>query len=158
MRSRFVNNTGTHEIVGTVAYDPTDSHNLLFTPISTTLPINTLDPVNAIIDPMTVAVDSNILTPVTGTRYLILNPIGHTNTDSAPAWAGAGDPLIANANDIIEWNGSSWSIIFGAASVSTVVYITNLKTGIQYKWDGEVWTKSFDGEYRAGYYLGAGME
>ena len=32
------------------------------------------------------------------------------------------------------------------------LYFTNLKTGIQYRWTGSEWLKSFEGDYRAGYW------
>jgi hypothetical protein len=32
------------------------------------------------------------------------------------------------------------------------LYFTNLTTGIQYRWSGEDWLKSFEGEYRSGYW------
>ena len=54
------------------------------------------------------------------------------------------------ANSIIEWNGSRWVSVFDPDEVTTNVYITNLRTGIQYKWDGVQWLKSFEGEYLPG--------
>jgi hypothetical protein len=149
-RLKFEAQDGTHEIVGTVAYDPTDNTNLLFTPMSDTLPANTLNAVTAIIDPYTVTVDSNILTPAIGTRYLILNPIGDVNTDPAVAWRGAeGTNLIANANDIIEWNGTYWVVSFDS-SEPAIQYVSNLTTLVQYRWTGESWVKSYEGLYRSG--------
>ena len=150
VRLKFEHVDGPHEIVGTVAYDPTDSANLLFTPIASTLPANTIDPVNAIIDPRTVTVDSGILSPAVGTRYLILNTIGADGTEDAPAWAGAaGTTLLANANDIIEWNGAFWTVALDSAT-SSIQYVTNLKTSVQYMWNGMSWIKSYEGLYRAG--------
>lgn len=153
IRLEFDHQDTRHEIVGTVAYDPTDSNNLLFTPISQTLPSNTLPAVNAIIDPVNVSVDNyNLLQPVAGTRYLILNPIGEVSTIPAVAWAGArGTNLIARANDIIEYNGSYWTVSFDSREPS-VQYVTNLKpsTPVQYKWTGEQWVKSYEGLYRPG--------
>jgi T4-like virus Myoviridae tail sheath stabiliser len=141
---------GTHEIVGTVAYDPTDDTQLLFTPFENTLPANTLPAVNAIIDPQNVAVDSNILNPAVGTRYLILNAIGDVNSLPAAAWAGAvGTNLIANANDIIEWNGSYWTVSFDSKQ-SGVQYVSNINTTTQYRWTGQEWTKSYEGLYQSG--------
>jgi hypothetical protein len=141
---------GPHEIVGIVAYDPTDDTRLLFTPDVATLPANTLDPVNAIIDPRNVTVDSSILNPPVGTRYLILNSIGDINTESPIAWAGAqGTNLIARANDIIEWNGSYWTVAFDSRD-SEVEYVSNLYTTIQYRWNGEQWVKSYEGLYTSG--------
>ena len=150
VRLRFEYPDGVHEIVGTVAFDPTDDTNLLFTPIPGTLPANTLPAVNAIIDPQTVTVNSDILTPNPGTRYLILNPIGDVNTLPAPAWTGAeGTNLLANANDIIQWNGSYWTVVFDSRN-SGVEYVTNANTMIQYRWTGEEWIKSYEGLYRSG--------
>ena len=141
---------GTHEIVGTVAYDPIDDTQLLFTPFEATLPANTLAAVDAIIDPFNVTVDSAILSPDVGTRYLILNPIGSPTSESAPAWAGAaGTNLVANANDIIEWNGSYWTVSFDSVR-SGVQYVSNLTTTVQYRWTGQQWTKSYEGMYNSG--------
>jgi hypothetical protein len=153
VRLRFEHTDGPHEIVGTVAFDPTDPTSLLFTPVPATLPANTLTPVNAIIDPMSVTVDSNILTPATGTRYLILNPIGNANTGSAAAWAGElGTNLIAQTNDIIQWTGSYWTVAFESQTTPAVQYITNLTTGVQYQWTGESWVKSYEGFYSSGFW------
>jgi len=141
---------GAHEIVGTVAYNPSNPTQLLYTPDSATLPANTLPAVTAIIDPYTVAVNSTLLNPTTGTRYLILNPIGDANSDSAVAWAGApGTQLIARANDIIEWNGTYWTVSFDSVNTQ-VEYVTNLNTTTQYCWTGSTWVKSYQGVYKAG--------
>jgi hypothetical protein len=150
VRLRFNHKDGAHEIVGTVAYDPTDPANLLFTPIAPTLPANTLPAVTAIIDPQNVKVNDSILNPAVNTRYLILNAIGDANSESAIAWAGtAGTNLIANANDIIQWNGSYWTVVFDSRS-SDIEYVTNLTTTVQYVWDGSSWSKSYEGLYKAG--------
>jgi len=151
MRLRFPYPNGPHEIAGTVAYNPTDDTQLLFTPFIQTLPANTLTPVNAIIDPYNVTVSNDILTPTTGTRYLILNPIGDANSESAVAWAGsaAGNTLVANANDIIEWNGTYWHVVFDSHE-ATVQYVSNLNTTVQYRWSGTEWVKSYEGLYEAG--------
>ena len=150
VRLQFTHTDGQHEIVGTVAYDPTDVFSLLFTPISSTLPTNTLTAVNAIIDPMNVTVNSNILSPATGTRYLILNPIGDPNSPPAAAWAGSsGTNLIAKANDIIEWNGSYWTVAFDS-SEPAIQYVQNLTTMVQYQWTGGQWVKSYEGVYQPG--------
>jgi hypothetical protein len=141
---------GSHEIAGTVAYNPTDDTQLLFTPFEATLPANTLPPVNAIIDPRNVVVGNNILNPSIGTRYLILGDIGSVNSESAVAWAGApGTNLIAKANDIIEWNGSYWTVAFDSREPA-VQYVSNLNTTIQYRWTGDAWVKSYEGLYGSG--------
>lgn len=152
VRLTFDSPTGTHEIVGHVAYDPTDNYNLLFTPVASTLPTNTLPATTAIIDPYTVKVDSNLLNPTVGTRYLILNPIGDANSESAVAWAGApGTNLIANANDIIEYSANGyWVVSFDSQNTPSTEYVTNLNTTVQYRWTGESWVKSYEGLYTSG--------
>jgi hypothetical protein len=150
VRLSFQHTDGSHEIVGTVAYNPTNDTQLLYTPDQQTLPANTLDPVDAIIDPYNVTVDSDILNPGVGTRYLILNPIGNSTSTSSAAWEGAeGTNLIANANDIIEWNGTYWNVVFDSRD-TTVQYISNLTTTVQYQWTGHAWVKSYEGLYQSG--------
>jgi T4-like virus Myoviridae tail sheath stabiliser len=150
VRLTFAYPDGPHEIAGTVAYNPTDDTQLLFTPFEATLPANTLTAVDAIIDPRNVDVDSMLLSPAAGTRYLILDNIGQANAESAVAWAGPpGTDLIARANDIIEYNGSYWTVSFDSREPA-VQYVTNINTTIQYRWTGEAWVKSYEGFYGSG--------
>ena len=68
----------------------------------------------------------------------------------AKAWLGDGKYLIANANDIVEYDGQTWNVVFDASEVKTVQYVTNLNTNIQYKWTGKEWVKSWEGYYPEG--------
>lgn len=61
------------------------------------------------------------------------------------------DPVIL-ANSIIEWNGTEWIEIWNPATDEVPTYIQNMRTGIQYRWDGDQWLKSFEGEYAPGYW------
>ena len=138
---------GTAEIVGTVAFHPSDPHKLLWTVESDTVPTNDLPAVTKIINPLRSAPDAGLATAAQGQRYLILNAIGDaSNTDGPDAW---GD-LVAGANDIVEYNGTKWQVAFDSSSDSGVHYMTNTNTGLQYKWTGTEWVKSYEGEYRAG--------
>ena len=90
---------------------------------------------------------------VTGQRYLLVEDIGALqNDDGADAWkADDGSDLIARANDIIEWQDDHWEVIFDSQSADDkLIYQTNLRTLVQYKWDGVQWSKSFEGDYQAG--------
>ena len=62
-----------------------------------------------------------------------------------------GQILVANPNDIIQYDGSQWVISFSSASspVNTQ-YVTNIITEIQYKWTSHHWVKSFQGLYPGG--------
>jgi len=140
------------EIVGTGAVDISNEAVMLVNWDPDTFPTNTIidgrGTIDAIVNPLTY----NPSNAVSGVRYLILESIGSIiNQDGAAGWKQSnGNDFVALENDIITWDGNNWSVIFPAKTVSDVVYVTNLKTNIQYKWDGEYWTKSFDGEYMSG--------
>lgn len=150
---RLTQDDETTEIVGTVSYHPTDETLLIFNPDIDTLPTNTLNPIDAIIDPSKTIVD-DVLNPAAGTRYLILKSIGSWNNDpgnGSIAWRGAdGMDLVANANDIIEYNGDHWVISFDSRQSNAIQYVSNLTTGTQYKWNLNQWVKSWEGEYKNG--------
>ena len=138
---------GSAEIIGTVAFHPSDPHRLLFTVQSDTIPTNDLPAITKIINPLRNAPDAGLATAAQGQRYLILNAIGNaSNTDGPDAWGS----LVAEANDIIEYNGNDWQVAFDSSSEQGVHYLTNSNTSIQYKYTGSEWVKSYEGEYRAG--------
>ena len=137
--------TGT-ELIGLIMYHPTDPTVLLFDPIEDTMPSNTVTAIDAVINPVNVVVDSALLNPVAGTRYLLTDDVGsETNLHGSEVW---GD-LVAYSNDIIEYNGT-WQVVFDSAAESNVQYITNTNTGVQYRWNGAEWVKSVEGVYRGG--------
>ena len=140
------------EIVGTVAYNPVDDTVLLWTPDIDTLPSNTLAPINAIIDPYSSRPNRDLQDLVNGTRYLLVNdyisPDGEQPTYN---WNGADDtPLEAYANDIIQYNGQHWIVSFDSRNTPEVNYVTNMTTGVQYRWSSTTWSKSYEGFYEAG--------
>ena len=151
---RLLQTDGYTEIVGTVSYHPTDDTLLIFNADVDTYPTNTLQAINAIIDPTKVTVDASITSPSVNTRYLILNDIGsfdNASGDGAVAWRGAdGQNLVAHANDIIQYNGSHWAVSFDSRTDTTLQYVSNLTTGTQYKWNLNQWIKSWEGEYKNG--------
>jgi hypothetical protein len=117
------------------------------------VPQNTLEPIDAIINPLISGPGSGLPSPVTGTRYLLTESTGDWDNYGNPnAWIGASDqPLIAQANDIIEYaQEGRWRIVFLAANETTVQYVTNITTGIQYEWTGASWIKSYQGVYPGG--------
>ena len=90
-----------------------------------------------------------------GVRLLLLGAIGNSNNaDGADAWKNADNSdFVADANDIVEWDGSKWTVIWAASEnvdPAEYTYITNLKTSIQYFWNGEEWLLSYQGEYAKG--------
>jgi hypothetical protein len=143
-----------NEIVAYISLDPMDETKMVLNFDTDTIPSNTIingrGSVNAVINPETF----NPKFPVNGTRYLILGSININPHYSMPdfsgpvAWKNANSTdFQANENDIIEWNGAEWIVIFNSNSTNAVTYITNTYTGIQYKWASSAWSKSFEGIY-----------
>lgn len=130
------------EIVGTVAQHPTDPGVLLFTVDQDTIPQNSMPPVNAIIDPLRTTPGDGLPAAAVGQRYLVLKDL---SGDQA-SWSG----IPATANDILSYNGTSWQVSWSSTGITKTEYVTNLTTGIQYKWTGIQWQKSYEGEYPAG--------
>ena len=135
-----------NEIIGTIATTTLDDTILLYSIDDDTIPANTLTAVKKIINPATF--DPG--TPVNGDRYLIIDDVGDSTASAQSATWGA---LIANVGDIIEYNSTSskWLKVFDASDPdSTQHYVTNLNTGIQYRFNGTEWVKSYEGVYTQG--------
>lgn len=120
---------------------------------------------DAIIDPQKVYPGHGMKNVVAGDRFLIIEDIGagtekdingqfiiSTNQDGPDAWKStSGTDFVAKANDIIEWDGNQWNVIFEAAQESnTHIYQTNIYSGVQYAWNGVYWAKAFEGVYKSG--------
>jgi hypothetical protein len=138
------------DIVGTIVPDPTDDRLLIYDIDVDTLPQNTLSPVNSVVNPLISGPNAGLPGPVNGVRYLLVESVGSEGSPTV-AWGA----LIANANDIVEYDAdsASWYVSFDSQVSTTVEYVTNLTTSIQYRYtpDG-VWMKSYEGWYAQGDY------
>jgi hypothetical protein len=135
------------QIIGTVSYDPTDDRFLLIDIDEDTVPQNTLLPVNAVINPLTAGPGVGLPTAAAGQRYLLVDDIGSlTNQDSAAAWGR----IAARAGDIIEYDGTQWLVVFDNETNTNTQFVTNITTGLQYRWTPQGWVKSYEGLYPAG--------
>lgn len=146
-----------NEIVAYISLDPLDENRMALNFDADTIPSNTIisgrGTVDAIINPETYNPSSKVV----GTRFLILEDINVNSRtvepgyDGPDAWKNAdSSDFQASANDIIEWDGTQWNILFNSAEVTDVTYITNSYTGVQYKWSEGSWSKSFEGIYESG--------
>ena len=115
--------------------------------------------IDYIVDPQKTSPDE-FLSDSSVARILILSDIGHeTNKQGAMAWKDVhGNDLIAEENDILEWDGEAWHIIYDASEhlatytneIYPIIFVSNLKTNIQYKFSNDEWLLSIDGEYPPG--------
>jgi len=155
-----------NEIVGYISLNPTDDSIMAITFDEDTVAMNTLisdavgqlprGTVDAIVNPETFnprpyLPNGALGWPATDARYLILEDVASTAADGPEAWKNEdASDFVGRANDIIQWDGAKWNVIFDSASVQDLTYITNARTGVQYMWDGESWMKSVEGIYTAG--------
>jgi len=95
-------------------------------------------------------------TTAAGGIYVVPSPLvspangpikGYTNRASS-AWGS----LVASESDIIQYNSitSKWNVDFDSSNVTNVQYSTNDTNGVQFKWTGTQWQKSWEGEYEPG--------
>jgi len=140
------------QVVGHISYDPTDDRYMLFSVDTATVPSNTLAPVDAVIDPLRNGPGAGLITATAGQRYLFTESTGTFNQGYAEAWAGIDEsPLVARANDIVEYDGIRWRVSFDStSSPDNIQYVTNITTEIQYEWNGLGWIKSYQGLYPGG--------
>jgi hypothetical protein len=140
------------DVIGTVTYDPSDDRFLLWNVNIDTVPANTLLPVEAVINPLASGPGAGLPDAVEGTRYLLTESTGSWSGTFADAWAGdQGQPMVANANDIVEYDGYRWMVAFDStSSPANDQYVTNITTELQYRWTGEAWVKSYQGLYKGG--------
>ena len=156
---RLSRNDWQYDIIGKIAVNPTDETEVMVDWDEDTLPTDTVIPsslgnrskIDYIIDPT--KSNPQDLGLSGNPRILLLGSIGDTiNSDGADAWKNLDNTdFVASENDIVEWDGANWNIVFDADSNShDTVYTTNLNTGVQYKFDNGEWILSFEGEYPNG--------
>jgi hypothetical protein len=144
----FLTQPNGNEVIGTVALNPVNETRLSITFDKDTYNTNTViagparnsanwGTVDAIVNPETY----NHGTPLEGQRVLLLNDI----PENTIAW----NSFTAPANSIVEFDGTIWSRL---ALPDGVVYTTNIRTGVQYKYEDSEWTRAFEGDYSKGYW------
>ena len=152
---------------GTVTINPLDETQLTVNWDEDTFPTNTTlttpsgrgnpGSVDFIVNPGTF---NPATAKIAGLRLLLLGAINTSSSvgvagyDGPDAWKNSDDTdFVAGEHDVVEWDGTQWHVVFDASAnttPSTITYITNLNTGVQYKWNGTEWLLSFEGEYRKG--------
>jgi hypothetical protein len=134
-----------NEVIGTVTANPLSETSLIFNIDKETLPSTTLTAVDKIIDPRdSYPGDGTLAAASVDQRYLITEDISATGY---PNWN-----VDASANDIIQYNGSKWIVVFDSSANTTEQQIINTFTTSQYKWADGIWISSYEGEYNPGFW------
>ena len=80
---------------------------------------------------------------------MIVEDIGsESNTEPSLAWGN----VVAHANDIIEYDGLNWLVSFDSTLPTSPQFVTNLRTGVQYRYADGIWMKAYEGWYDEGDY------
>lgn len=133
------------DISGWISEHPVDQNRIIWTVDPQSRPNMTLQPINAIIDPQSKGPNNGLPPAQIGQRYLLLNTISNTST----SWGS----VTANENDIIEFTGSGWTVVFNnATNPNTIEYVINLFTGKIYTWHAGEWSLWIENMYTPGYW------
>jgi|TARA_B100001094_G_scaffold328313_1_gene388440 hypothetical protein len=156
-RIYLTSNDNTKTVTGTFALNPLDEGSIAIDFDTDSFPSDDIissalgdrTSIDYIIDPLNYDPTS---IKTSGLRILLLDDIGGASaTQVSSAWANDnGTGLVASANDIVEWDGSKWNIIFDASTITSTTYVTNLNTQVQYRFKNNEWLLSIDGDYPVG--------
>ena len=135
-----------NDIIGRLYEHPSDPQKLTVDIDQTTLPTNTLQPIDGVINgKINYPGDGTVPAPMTGTRYLLL--------DSIPVSSNWNGLSTANKYDIVEYNGNIWTVSFDSqANLANTHYAINLSTDDQLEWKDGEWVNSYEAVYNAGFW------
>lgn len=120
----------THDVKGTIEPHPLDNNLLIWSVDASTWPTATLNAIQAIINPQQSWPGLSLPPAQVGQRYLLADDMPSLN----PAWG----PCAALANDVIEFDGTSWVTVF-ASSQHTQAFVQNQFSLKWYKFDAHNW-------------------
>ncbi len=111
-----------------------------------TLPADTISMVNGVINPQRSRPGAGSLpTAAAGQRYLLTDR-------TIPFAGGPWGMLEADANDIIEYNGTNWVVSFDASAVNASEYTTNANTMKKLYYTGSAWVVAIEGIFNQGFW------
>lgn len=133
------------DIVGWMSLHPIDQNRIIWKIDPQSLPGMTLSPINAIIDPLSKGPGEGLPVAAIGQRYLLTTK----PAEQSLLWG----TLEADVNDIIEFTGTSWEVVFNATQeTNSTHYLTNLFSGKIYKWANGEWFVYVEPKYHKGYW------
>jgi hypothetical protein len=115
---------------GTIQLHPTDQNLLIWQVDPATWPAASLAPIQAIINPQQTWPSNNLPPAQVGQRYLLIDDMSITSA----AW---GD-VQALANDVIEFDGAAWTVIFDHTT-HTQAFVKNQFSGKWYQYESGYW-------------------
>ncbi len=144
IRLKLGSNVDTNEIILKVSAVENNQNILSYSLDASTLPNDTITMINGIIDPeRSHPGNGNIPSAAIGQRYLLTN---------SPVQNGFWGTVVADENDIIEYNGSDWIVSFDASAANTSAYTTNANTMKKLYFTGTEWVLAVEGTFDQGWW------
>lgn len=145
------------DIIGGIEQDSMNQNVLIFTPDIDTLPATTILPIATIIDPTEVWPGNGLPAATAGQRYLLTSANSAGEEPAIPLGVSTspwGSSIVAYPNDIIEFNGVTWTVIFDSKNSSGLNYVINTTNSSQYTFDSttQEWAYTYYGIYAPGYW------
>jgi len=143
------------DIIGGIVQDPVRENVLIFTPDVDTLPANTIPAIIDIIDPIEMFPGNGLPLAIAGQRYLLTSRDSAGEEPAIPPGVSIspwGANIVAYPNDVIEFNGIDWKVIFDSKNSPGHNYLVNNSNNTQYTFDGVNWSYTYFGEYSPGFW------
>lgn len=145
-----------NDILGEISLDPNRKNVLQFNIIEDTLPPTVpFGTIDNVIDPQEVWPGNGLPPASPGQRYLLIGNLTNGEEGAIPENTTGRNPwgyLNANENDIIEYNGGSWMVIFDSSTENDNQFVINASNGNHYRFKNNSWTFTYLGKYDPGYW------
>lgn len=141
-------NTG--DIFGTVTLTDTP-YIAKFKVIADTVPSSTMQPFDAVVDPQSQWPGKGLPIAVVGQRYLITGPLTNGEESATTQYTNPWGNLVAFENDIIQFTGVNWAVVFDSRT-GTTERVINKSNGVHYIFSDGEWKTLYLGIYGAGYW------
>ena len=135
------------DYVGRIRYH-TEPNKLVWTVDLETIPQDTIDSFDAVINPLRNLPGEELPIPQIGQRYLVTEEVSN-NADSA-IWSN----ILIQPNDIIEFDGTNWIVSFDSNAESSVQFTSNRFNGEKLRFDPtqKEWNIIPDGNWSPGFW------
>lgn len=133
------------DIIGWIDLDPIDQNKIILHIDPESLPLVTLPPINAIVNPLESGPGVNLPSSSIGQRYLLVEK----PAEESVAWG----VINANENDIVEFNGSQWiSAWTPTSAINAVEYVKNNRSSKIFRYQNNEWEDLIYPKYMPGYW------
>jgi len=133
----------TQDIIGYITLDANVDNIVDFQVQSATVPLSTQIPVMGVINPHIETPGNNLPAATAGQRYILSTAIGPCD-----AWGN----LTANAQDIVQYDGSEWTVALSVASDTTMEFVQDTSTNQLLKLVNGEWIDAINAYYAPGYF------